>query len=72
MMAGGDVRGGQAIGATDTTASAPLGGLITPDDLAASFYANIGVDPKTEFPSDVGRPMILVRDGRPIRGLLSL
>jgi len=69
FMAGGDVRGGQVIGATDATAMEPADSIISPDDLAASFFANIGIDPKTEFLSNVGRPITLVRDGSPIREL---
>ncbi len=43
--------------------------LWLPDDLAASFFHNIGIDPKTEFRANVGRPVTLVRDGSPIRPL---
>ena len=70
VMAGGDVRGGQVIGETDATAAEPTSVGYSPDDLAASFFANIGIAPKTEFQSNVGRPITLVRDGTPIRGLL--
>ncbi|MCR9295253.1 MAG: DUF1501 domain-containing protein [bacterium] len=70
VMAGGDVRGGQVIGATDATAAEPTSVGFSPDDLAASFFANIGISPKTEFQSNVGRPITLVRDGTPIHSLL--
>ena len=69
LMAGGDVRGGQVIGETDATAAEPASIGYSPDDLAASFFANIGISPKSEFQSNVGRPITLVRDGRPIRSL---
>jgi hypothetical protein len=69
LMAGGDVRGGQAIGASDATASEPAGAGFTPDDLAASFFQNLGIDPRTEFPTNVGRPITLIRDGSPIQQL---
>lgn len=71
VMAGGDVRGGQAIGATDATAAEPASIGYTPDDLAASFFHNLGIPPDTEFQTNVGRPITLVRDGSPIRGLFS-
>ncbi|MEO1998243.1 MAG: DUF1501 domain-containing protein, partial [Planctomycetaceae bacterium] len=70
VMAGGDVRGGQALGATDATAAEPAAAGYTPNDLGASFFKNIGIDPRTEFRSDVGRPITLIRDGNPISGLL--
>jgi len=69
VMAGGDIKGGQAIGENDATAAEPIGSGFTSDDLAASFYRNIGIDPLTEFHSNVGRPMILLRDGTPIANL---
>jgi hypothetical protein len=70
LMAGGDVRGGQVLGATDATASRPEGEGYSPDDLAATFYRNIGIDPEKEYQASSGRPIALVRDGRVIRPLL--
>ena len=69
LMAGGDVRGGQVIGATDKTASAPLADGFSPDDLAASFFRNIGISPEREFQTNVGRPVTLIRNGSPIEQL---
>lgn len=69
LVAGGDVKGGQVVGATDETAAEPASVGFTPDDLAASFFANTGIAPKTEFQSNVGRPITLVRNGSPIRDL---
>jgi uncharacterized protein (DUF1501 family) len=71
LMAGGDVQGGQTIGETDKHAGEPVGQGYSPEDLAASFFQNIGIDPQTEFHSNVGRPINLVRDGKPISQLFS-
>ncbi len=71
VMAGGDVRGGQVVGETDETAAEPASVGYTPDQLAASFYANIGIRSKMEFQSNVGRPITLVRDGAPIDKLFT-
>ena len=70
MLAGGSVNGGQAIGETDAKAEGPVGAGFTPDDLAASFFQNIGIDPRTEYEANVGRPITLIRDGSPIPGLV--
>ena len=70
LIAGGDVRGGQEMGRTDSIASQPVGPVGTPDDQAASFHRNIGVDPRTEFQTNVGCPVTLVREGTPISALL--
>jgi hypothetical protein len=71
LMVGGDVKAGQVLGATDDKAQGPVGDGFTPDDLAASFFQNIGIDPKTEYDANVGRPITLIRNGDPIPGLLS-
>ena len=70
VMAGGDVQGGQVIGETDDKAAEPSSVGYSPDDLAASFFKNIGISPQTEFQSNVGRPITLVRNGTPIPSLL--
>ncbi|NIP95461.1 MAG: DUF1501 domain-containing protein, partial [Akkermansiaceae bacterium] len=70
LMAGGRVNPGQVLGASDEKGAGPAEGGFSPDDLAASFYRNIGIDPQTEFQAGNGRPVTLVRNGMPIRGLL--
>ena len=71
LMAGGAVRGGQVIGESDDTASGPRHEGISPDDVAASFYYNHGVDPTLEYDTSTGRPITLVRDGNVIDKLFS-
>ena len=69
LVAGGDVQGGQVAGKTTAIAAEPESEGFSPDDLAATFFTNIGVSPRTEFQSNVGRPITLVRDGNPIQSL---
>lgn len=69
LMAGGKIRGGQVIGETDGKAEGPKNEGYSPDELAASFYRSIGIDPKTEYQANVGRPITLIRDGSPINEL---
>ncbi|MCA9247409.1 MAG: DUF1501 domain-containing protein [Planctomycetales bacterium] len=69
LMAGGRVRGGQVIGESDDKATGPAHDGISPDDVAASFYHNLGIDPTTEYHSTTGRPITLVRNGKVIKGL---
>jgi len=66
LMAGGGVRGGQVIGESDDKASMPRHEAITPDDAAASFYHNLGIDHTQEYQSNTGRPITIVRDGNVI------
>ncbi|MCA9216025.1 MAG: DUF1501 domain-containing protein [Planctomycetales bacterium] len=70
LMAGGSVSGGQVVGSTDDKAEGPLGDGFSPDDLAATFLKNIGVDPKKEYNANVGRPITLIRNGAPIPSIL--
>lgn len=69
LMAGGEIQGGQVVGESDAQAAEPAGQAYSPDDLAASFFHNLGIDPRTEFQTNVGRPIMLVRDGTPIAPL---
>ena len=71
LMAGGKIRGGQVVGESDETASGPANEAITPGDAAASFYHNLGIDPKQEFQTESGRPITLVRDGKIIPQLFA-
>ncbi|HCN76529.1 MAG TPA: DUF1501 domain-containing protein, partial [Verrucomicrobiales bacterium] len=64
-------HGGQVLGATDATASEPTDGGWSPDDIAASFYRNIGIDPHREYHIDTGRPIQLIRNGKPIEQIFT-
>lgn len=63
LFPGGGVHGGQVLGATDEKATEPADEGFTPDDVAATFYRKLGIDPKHEFPTAVGPPITLVREG---------
>jgi hypothetical protein len=71
LMAGGGVRGGQVIGESDDTAAGPRHEGFSPDDVAASFYHTLGIDPGLEYDSNTGRPITLVRDGTVIEELFT-
>ncbi len=55
---GAGVRGGQVIGSTDAHGNVPNSRAFTPDDLGATVYHCLGIDPSREF---------LDRDSRPLR-----
>ncbi|MFT7643166.1 MAG: hypothetical protein ACI9G1_004931 [Pirellulaceae bacterium] len=71
LMAGGGIQGGQVVGKSDARATLPDAEGFTPDDAAATFYHNLGIDPTKEYHSDTGRPITIVRDGKIIRQLFS-
>ena len=69
LMAGGDVRGGQVVGASDAKGAGPASEVFTPEDVAASFYRNMGLDHCKEYHTNTGRPIRLVREGEVIEEL---
>lgn len=70
LMAGGGVKGGQVLGETDDKALGPVGAGFTPDQVAATFYSNLGIDHRKEYHTNIGRPVMIIRDGEPISQLL--
>jgi hypothetical protein len=69
LMAGGRIRGGLVIGESDATGSEPAETAYSPEDVAATFYANLGLDPSKVYQSPSGRPITLVRDGSALHEL---
>ena len=71
-MAGGGIKGGQVLGASDDKAMGPASGDgITPDDLAASFYHTLGIDVTKEYKTPSGRPVAIARYGTAIKELFA-
>jgi hypothetical protein len=56
LLAGGGMRGGQVIGATDKMGAYPTERPIHYRDILATVYNNMGVDPHTMVPDAFGRP----------------
>ncbi len=63
VMAGGGMKGGQVIGASDDKGEGPKDKAITPDDVAASYFHSLGIDPRKEYNTPTGRPVMIVRNG---------
>jgi hypothetical protein len=70
LLAGGGMRGGRVIGESDAKGEGPKDNPITPDDVAATFYQSLGIDPRKEYRTPTGRPVMIVREGTPIKELL--
>ena len=70
LLGGGGIQGGQVVGASDEKGMGPAEGPgISPDDVAATFYTALGIDPTKEYQTSTGRPVMIVRNGKPIREL---
>ena len=70
FVAGGGLRMGQVVGATDRRAERALGRPITPQNLLATMYHALGIDPAMTFPDHRGRPQYLLDDRDPIAELV--
>jgi hypothetical protein len=71
FFAGGGVRGGQVIGATDRYAETPTTRGHSPADVAATIYRALGIDPAALLADRLNRPLPVLPEGEPIRGVLS-
>jgi uncharacterized protein (DUF1501 family) len=69
VLAGGGVRGGVVHGASDRYAAYPAVNPTSPDDLAATIYHCLGVDPRTQLRDRLGRPLTLC-EGSPVQAVL--
>jgi hypothetical protein len=70
LLAGGGFKRGYVHGSTDASGMAPATEPVTPDDVASTIFANLGIDPATELQTPTGRPMQLFREGRVIEKIV--
>ncbi len=70
VLAGGGVRGGQVIGASDRIGESPSERPITPADLANTIYSLLGIDPDSELVTADGRPIRINQGGKFISELV--
>src|SRR5262249_42360977 len=70
LLAGGGVRRGFVYGASDRSGAYPASDPVRPDDLAATMYSLLGIDPHTEVADSLNRPLTIAQ-GNPILGLLA-
>jgi hypothetical protein len=70
VLAGGGFKRGYAHGTTDANGMAPATEPCTPDDVSATIFSQLGVDPHTELMTPAQRPMPLFREGKVIPKLV--
>jgi hypothetical protein len=70
LLAGGGLRTGQVIGKTDKYGAAAIGKPYTPQNLLATLYGVLGIDPVTTLPNHAGRPMYLLDERERIAELV--
>ena len=69
-LAGGGLKMGQVIGESASKVDVPKSAPITPQDLMATVFQVLGIDQRQSFPSNAGRPTMMVEKGRPISELV--
>jgi len=69
-LAGGGLKMGQVVGESASKVDVPKSAPITPQDLMATVFQVLGIDQRQSFPSNAGRPTMMVEKGRPISELV--
>lgn len=70
LVSGGGLRTGQVVGSTNRLGEAPQDRPLSPNDLWATVYRHLGIDPHIAFPDHSGRPLPILPDGEPIGELI--
>ncbi|GMU21331.1 MAG: hypothetical protein AMXMBFR13_14240 [Phycisphaerae bacterium] len=69
-LAGGGIKAGQVVGSSDKHAAEPRDNPVTPEDIAATLFEQIGIDYRRKPISPGDRPIDVVRDGTVIESLV--
>jgi len=70
LFAGGGIHGGAIHGASDRIGAYPASDPVTPDDLAATMFWALGIDPAREFYDTLKRPL-KIATGEPVTGIFA-
>jgi len=71
VLAGGGIKKGQIYGASDSTGAEPDSDPLVLEDLAATIYHQLGIDPDKRLISPGNRPIDIVHGGKVVRDLLA-
>jgi hypothetical protein len=70
LLAGAGVKKGFVYGASDKSGAYPAENPVRPDDLAATIYYALGIDPHTEMRTLGDRPVVPA-EGKPVTGIFA-
>lgn len=70
VLAGGGFRRGSVYGSTDAKGMDPASAPCSPDDVAATIFHCLGIEPTYELTTTTGRPIRLFREGKVLKGIL--
>ena len=69
-FSGGGLQMGQVVGQSASKVDVPGSKPIGPQDLMATIFHVLGIDPQTQFMSPSGRPVYMLEKGQPIAELV--
>lgn len=69
LLAGGGLRMGQVVGATDSKGEHPTERVMDSNCLLATIYKRFGIDTSSVYHDNSGRPIPILTDGEPIEEL---
>ncbi|MFP6767285.1 MAG: DUF1501 domain-containing protein, partial [Planctomycetaceae bacterium] len=70
LMGGAGIQRGTVFGASDPHAAYPADNPVTPEDVVATIYFALGIDPKTRIEDPLGKPYPVAL-GEPIHGVFA-
>jgi len=70
ILAGGGFSTGQVVGATNPRGEHPIGTPYAPQNVLATLYRHLGIDPQTTINDHTGRPVYLLDDPTPVKEVL--
>ncbi len=70
LFAGGGVKPGRVIGATNKNATAPAADPVSVEDILCTLFHQMGVDSTKVYHTPLGRPVPIVNGGRVIENLV--
>ena len=70
LFSGGGLKMGQYVGATSSGGEYPTTRAYTPQNVLATLYHVLGIDPSTAIPDHNGRPHYLLDDRDPVKELI--
>ena len=70
LFSGGGLKMGQYVGETSSGGEYPITRPYTPQNILATLYHVLGIDPSATIPDHNGRPQYLLDDRQPVQELI--
>ena len=70
LFSGGGLKMGQMVGATNSAGEYPITRPYNPQNILATLYHVLGIDPSATIPDHNGRPQVILDDQAPLGALI--